>query len=75
MIVLTDNTMVHDHIRRQPLYYAFTLQVFTFGQPVVFQFKSFPLVLITIKDIEVTDLNAIKSGKESKAIQAEVRLG
>jgi hypothetical protein len=33
------------------------------------------LVLITIKDIEVTDLNAIKSGKESKAIQAEVRLG
>jgi hypothetical protein len=50
------------------------LQVFSIGQPVVFQFKSLPLVLITIKDIEVTDLNAIKSGKESKPIKAPVKL-
>ena len=49
------------------------MQVFTVGQPVVFQFKSLPLTLITIKDIEVTDINAIKSGKESKPIKAPVR--
>lgn len=50
----------------------FANQVFTAGQPIVFQFKSLPLTLITIKEIEVTDLNSIKSGKESKPIKAQV---
>ena len=47
-------------------------QVFSVGQPIVFQFKSLPLALITIKDLEVTDINAIKSGKETKATKAQV---
>jgi hypothetical protein len=48
-------------------------KVFSVGQPVVFQFKSLPLALITIKDIEVTDINAIKGGKESKPFKAQVQ--
>jgi hypothetical protein len=48
------------------------VQVFSIGQPVVFQFKSMPLTLITIKDIEVTDITAFQSGKESKASKAQV---
>lgn len=47
-------------------------QVFSIGQPLVFQFKALPLALITIKDIEVTDITAFQSGKESKATKAQV---
>ena len=50
------------------------MQVFTVGQPVVFQFKSLPLTLITIKDIEVTDITAYQSGKEAKATKAQVSI-
>jgi hypothetical protein len=46
--------------------------VFSVGQPVVFQFKALPLALITIKDIEVTDLQAFQSGNESKPTKAQV---
>lgn len=41
----------------------FPSQAFSVGQPVVFQFRNLPLTLVTIKSIEVADLNAIKSGK------------
>jgi len=47
----------------------FPRQCFTVGQPVVFQFKGMPLTMVVIKDIEVTDLNALKAGKEAKPMK------
>lgn len=41
----------------------FASQTFSVGQPVLFQFRNLPLTLITIKTIEIADLNAIKAGK------------
>jgi hypothetical protein len=39
----------------------------------VFQFKALPLALITIKDIEVTDIQAMQTGKDSKPSKAQVQ--
>ena len=47
----------------------FTKQCFTVGQPIVFQFKSMPLTQVLIKDIEVTDLNALQQGREAKPLK------
>ena len=44
----------------------FPNQVFTLGQPVVFQFKNMPLTQLIIKDIECTDLHALQSGRDVK---------
>lgn len=44
----------------------FPSQIFSVGQPLVFQYKSMPLTTVTVKDIEVTDINALKSGREVK---------
>jgi vesicle-fusing ATPase len=42
----------------------FASQTFTVGQPVLFQFRNMPLTIITVKDIDIADLNAIKMGKK-----------
>lgn len=42
----------------------FPSQAFTVGQPLVFQFRNLPLTIVTVKDIEVADLAAIKAGKD-----------
>jgi len=47
----------------------FTKQCFTVGQPIVFQFKSMPLTQVVVKDIEVTDLNALQQGREAKPLK------
>lgn len=41
----------------------FPSQAFTVGQPIIFQFRDRPLCLITVKDIELADLAAIRAGK------------
>ena len=50
----------------------FASQVFSVGQPIIFQFKSMPLLLITIKELEIADLSALQSGKASKGKAAEI---
>ncbi len=41
----------------------FASQAFSVGQPNVFQFKNYPLTVVTVKSIAVADLNAIRTGK------------
>jgi len=48
----------------------FPAQAFTVGQPVLFQYKTMPLTMATVKSIEVADLNAIKSGKTATTKKA-----
>jgi len=48
----------------------FPAQAFTVGQPVLFQYKTMPLTMATVKSIEVADLNAIKSGKSATTKKA-----
>lgn len=48
----------------------FPAQAFTVGQPVLFQYKTMPLTMATVKSIEVADLNAIKSGKTTTTKKA-----
>jgi len=50
--------------------YAFPSQAFTVGQPVLFQFRSMPLTMATVKSIMVSDINALKSGKQVVTKQA-----
>ena len=38
-------------------------------RPDVFQFKSMPLTQVVVKDIEVTDLNALQQGREAKPLK------
>ena len=52
----------------------FTKQCFTVGQPIVFQFKSMPLTQVVVKDIEVTDLNALQQGREAKPLKVNLLL-
>jgi len=48
----------------------FPAQAFTVGQPLLFQYKTMPLTMATVKSIEVADLNAIKSGKTTTTKKA-----
>jgi len=45
----------------------FPRQAFTVGQSIVFQFHDKPMLNVVIDDIEGSDVNAMKAGKESKA--------
>lgn len=53
----------------------FPAQAFTVGQPVLFQYKTMPLTMATVKSIEVADLNAIKSGKAGSATTKKANFG
>lgn len=43
----------------------FPKQTFCVGQPILFQFKDKPLCMLTVKEIELADLNALRTGKAS----------
>jgi len=53
----------------------FPAQAFTVGQPVLFQYKTMPLTMATVKSIEVADLNAIKSGKAGSSTTKKANFG
>ncbi|CAH1990020.1 unnamed protein product [Acanthoscelides obtectus] len=52
--------------------YSFPNQMFTVGQQLAFAFKDKKLLLLVIKDIEVVDISAIKSGGDAKPRKAKI---
>ncbi len=48
----------------------FPSQAFTVGQPLVMQFQNKPLLAITVGEIQLADISALKQGKESKMTKA-----
>ncbi len=52
----------------------FPSQVFCVGQPIVFQYKNMPLTQIIVRELEVTDINAIKSGQGGSGHSASLGL-
>ena len=66
---VTQDSFDTDAMAREFLY-QFPKQSFNVGQIVVFQYQDKPLLQIIVSEIETTDLNALKVGKDTQMVKA-----
>ncbi len=59
---VTQNPYNTDDMAKE-FFMQFPSQVFSVGQPLVFQFKDMPLTLVTVQELEVANVNAIGGGQ------------